>query len=85
MVLEINHALSDSFCGDQHSFMAFPSKVRLTVRVPEDSEEPYALWCVFGDHPPFAASLGGSSFAGDPQIVKFMEPCHKASPKSPQN
>lgn len=29
--------------------------VRLTVRVPEDSEEPYALWCVFGDHPPFAA------------------------------
>ena len=52
--------------------MAFPSKVRLTVRVPEDSEEPYALWCVFGDHPPFAASLG------DPQIVvKFMEQCHK--------
>ena len=29
--------------------------VRLTILVPEDSEEPYALWCVFGDHPPFAA------------------------------
>ncbi|CAK9037882.1 Uncharacterized protein SCF082_LOCUS22361 [Durusdinium trenchii] len=29
--------------------------VRLTVRIPEDSEEPYALWCVFGDHPPSQA------------------------------
>lgn len=34
------------------------SEVRLTILVPEDSEEPYALWCVFGDHPPFAAFLG---------------------------
>lgn len=26
--------------------------MRLTVRVPDDSPEPYALWCVFGDHTP---------------------------------
>eukprot|EP00439_Symbiodinium_sp_Y106_P044249 s435_g5.t1 len=29
--------------------------VRVTVRIPEDTDEPYALWCVFGDHPPTQA------------------------------
>lgn len=40
------------------------SEVRLTILVPEDSEEPYALWCVFGDHPPFAAILGDVDVGG---------------------
>ena len=53
--------LSHPWVGDERRtfFMAnFFPQVRLTILVPEDSEEPYALWCVFGDHPPFAAFLG---------------------------
>ena len=63
ILTNLHFPLSHPWVGDERHpigtfFANLLSQVRMTILVPEDSEEPYALWCVFGDHPPFAAFLG---------------------------